>query len=188
MTPVSNFEQLEQVCVRTVADVRSMYDDGYAESESRDGLHHTTMLGIRHNQEEPMEVNAMRRKIKTMEESIQAMKGGNSKMKCYNCGKFDHIARNCPAPPKKQGYKGGQSGKDGNPKHQSGEGRIKGNCYNCGKYGHRAAKCRSQPRGKKPEHKGGKLREVEDKDSEREDGKDSSGYKHFLGENEEESN
>ena len=181
MSPVRNAEELERVCVRTVADVRSMFEDGYADSESRDGLYHSTIMGIKTNQDEPMDIGSMKQKVRELTDQISAMKTGKDGVKCYNCNKFGHMARDCRSK-KAEGGKGGFKGKGKHQSGGSGGGKFKGNCNNCGKYGHRASECRSKKKDGKDE-KNGKIKKVEEEEEAKED---SSGYTPFLRHREEE--
>ena len=66
--------------------------------------------------------------------------------KCFGCGGWGHLSRNCPSVAKGLGKgkggkgttesKGGKGGKKG-----GGKGGFRGNCFKCGKTGHRAIDC-----------------------------------------------
>ena len=78
--------------------------------------------------------------------------GGGRGPKCFNCGAFGHLSRNCPKPPKKPpgGGGGGQSssgggkgGPYGGGSGPAGSGGANDKCFKCGGRGHKAAQCPS---------------------------------------------
>jgi len=179
-----NAEEMEIAAVQIVANVRAAYEHGYGLSESKDGLYHTTMLGVRRNQEEPMDVNAMKRKLKSMEETIAAFQRNGEKAKCFNCNKPGHLAKDCRAPKRPGGgstYQGqgrgrGRGGYRPNP--PSG-GNFQYECHYCHKKGHKIADCfqKKADDKKKKDNSGG--RKVQDMNNQEEEG-NVSGYERFL--------
>jgi len=63
--------------------------------------------------------------VKNLQSQVEELQKDKREVKCFNCGKMGHIARNCRAPSRN---------KDNN--------RREVTCYNCGKEGHYASKCR----------------------------------------------
>ena len=183
-----NAEAMEVAAVQIVANVRAAYENGYGLSESKDGLYHTTMLGVRRNQEEPMDVNAMRRKLKSMEDTIAAFRREGEKGKCFNCNKPGHLAKDCRAPKRPGGPGGGSTyqgqgrgrGRGGYRPNPSSGGEFKYECHYCHKKGHKIADCfkKKADESKKKDHSGG--RKVQDMNDQEEE-ENASGYQRFLG-------
>ena len=176
-------DEMSMYAVQIVANVRAAYENGYGLSESKAGLYHTTMLGIRENQEEPMDVNAMRRKMRQMEEQIQTM---NSEMRCYHCNGKGHIAKDCRKNPGNRGGRGGagrgglgRGGRRGGGT-QSG-GKFPYNCHYCKQPGHKIADCFKNKKDEKAGKKSGGGR-TQNMDQEDKDGDSSAqdGYQRFL--------
>ena len=176
-------DEMSMYAVQIVANVRAAYENGYGLSESKAGLYHTTMLGIRENQEEPMDVNAMRRKMRQMEEQIQTM---NSEMRCYHCNGKGHIAKDCRKNPGNRGGRGGagrgglgRGGRRGGGT-QSG-GKFPYNCHYCKQPGHKIADCFKKKKDEKAGKKSGGGR-TQNMDQEDKDGDSSAqdGYQRFL--------
>jgi len=63
--------------------------------------------------------------VKNLQSQVEELQKDKREVKCFNCGKMGHIARNCRAPSRN---------KDNN--------RREVTCYNCGKEGHYTSKCR----------------------------------------------
>ena len=182
-----NVQEMHRLAVQIVAHVRAAYDKGYSHSESRDGLHHTTMTRVQNrSQEEPMDVSSMKRQIQEMEEQIESMKKSNDG-KCFNCGKFGHVARDCRAPPQRSLDRNSQK----STRYGVGEGRrptssqrssFQGICNFCKKKGHKEARCYKKKAAQAESHKGRKrgrkLRDLEEE--ELSDTESSSQYSRFL--------
>merc|ERR1719376_284441 len=170
---------MSMYAVQIVANVRAAYENGYGLSESKAGLYHTTMLGIRENQEEPMDVNAMRRKMRQMEEQINEMNDG----KCFKCNRKGHMAKDCKAPFGNRGGRGG-AGRGGPGRRGGGTpsgGRFTFNCHYCKKPGHKIADCFKKKKEEKDGKKsgGGRTQNMDQEDGE-EGETDQDGYSRFL--------
>ena len=179
-------EEMSVHAVQIVANVRAAYENGYGLSDSKAGLYHTTMLGVRENQEEPMEVTAMKRKMRAMEEQLNAMNSGNS-MKCFKCNRPGHLAKDCRVPVGNRGGRGGANrggigrGKDGRGGSTQGGGRFNYNCHYCKKPGHKIADCykkKKDDQGQKRDG-GGKTRTMDQNCQESEE-EAPNGYNRFL--------
>ena len=178
-----NADEMSMHAVQIVANVRAAYENGYGLSESKAGLYHTTMLGIRENQEEPMDVNAMRRKMRQMEEQINEM---NTGVKCYNCNRMGHVAKDCKMPYRSRGGRGGagrggpgRGGKRGGGTPSGG--RFPFPCHYCKKPGHKIADCFKKKKDEKDGKKsgGGRTQQMDQEDVE-EGGTGQEGYHRFL--------
>ena len=174
-----NADEMSMYAVQIVANVRAAYENGYGLSESKAGLYHTTMLGIRENQEEPMDVNAMRRKMRQMEEQINEMNDG----KCFKCNRKGHMAKDCKAPFGNRGGRGG-AGRGGPGRRGGGTpsgGRFTFNCHYCKKPGHKIADCFKKKKEEKDGKKsgGGRTQNMDQEDGE-EGETDQDGYSRFL--------
>ena len=180
-------EEMSMHAVQIVANVRAAYENGYGLSESKSGLYHTTMLAVRENQEEPMEVTAMKRKMKAMEEQLNAMNSGNAGMKCFKCNRTGHLARDCRIPGGNRGGRGGANrgglgrGKDGRGGSTQGGGRFQYNCHYCKKPGHKIADCYKKKKDDQNQKKdgGGKTRTMGQNGQEEEE-EAPNGYNRFL--------
>ena len=179
-------EEMSVHAVQIVANVRAAYENGYGLSDSKAGLYHTTMLGVRENQEEPMEVTAMKRKMRAMEEQLNAMNSGNS-MKCFKCNRTGHLAKDCRVPVGNRGGRGGANrggigrGKNGQAGSTQGGGRFNYNCHYCKKPGHKIADCykkKKDDQGQKRDG-GGKTRTMDQNCQESEE-EAPNGYNRFL--------
>ena len=178
-----NADEMSMHAVQIVANVRAAYENGYGLSESKAGLYHTTMLGIRENQEEPIDVNAMRRKMRQMEEQINEM---NTGVKCYNCNRMGHVAKDCKMPYRSRGGRGGagrggpgRGGKRGGGTPSGG--RFPFPCHYCKKPGHKIADCFKKKKDEKDGKKsgGGRTQQMDQEDVE-EGGVGQDGYHRFL--------
>ena len=131
--------QLQTLIIQAVANERSAYHDGYAESTNLDGLGATTVHltseqgGNEGNGDEPMDISTLDRE-----------------KRCYKCGKMGHVQGDCRVRMLADGsgpvlvptWRGGN--------RRSGDTRNAGNprrsesqkCYNCDKPGHFARDCR----------------------------------------------
>ena len=89
------------------------------------------------DESEPMEVDAMKETCK-----------------CFNCGLYGHLAKDCRKPKKKREEKG-----------QDFKKKVK--CYNCNEYGHYARECKKPKKKKKAELNA--IEEVEEIESDTED-------------------
>ena len=182
----TNAQEMQHMAVQIVANVRCAYEAGYGLSESKDGLYHTTMLGIREPQEkvteDPMDIGSMKRKMQNMEELLRAMNTGKQNMECYNCGKKGHLAKDCRIPKRKQpnfGRKGGLGGKPGGGKPQSGGGKFKFACHYCKVVGHKQADCWKKKKDEQNKHRNDGRGRTHNLDEESED-EYASAYQRFL--------
>ena len=138
---------LRDAAIRAVANERTAYRAGYAESTSLDGLE-TTMQAVSlasgSGGVEPMDVDGI--------------KG----IKCFRCSKEGHRRADCRVPDWKikKAQKENEKGDAGRPT------RDKSNlkCFKCGKRGHFARECK----GTKKE-KGGSSKKVGDEEPDEED-------------------
>ena len=137
-----NQADMIRIATNAVASERYAYSGGYSESTSLDGL--TTIIESTSgrkfqatDESEPMEVDAMK-----------------ETRKCFNCGLYGHIQKDCRKP-KKKGEEKGQDFKK----------KVK--CYNCNEYGHYARECMKPNKKKKAELNA--IEEVEEIEYEIED-------------------
>ena len=122
-------EALVTCSMTAVANERTAYANGYAESTSMDGLIAASEFNRMNRQEqgaEPMEID-----------SLNKLERDKTKMKCFHCHKSGHMIKDCRSRlnklknnQKSQGYEGKRS-------------FANITCYKCNKKGHIARNCRS---------------------------------------------
>ena len=192
-----NPEQMEINAVQIVANERAAYESGYSRSETKDGLYHTTMMGRREMQEDPtpMDVNALKEEIRTLQESINTVKPmDKSKITCYHCNKKGHMKSECRSLAAQRGGfrgRGGYSGRNTNQRGGHSGGKFPFDCHHCGKAGHKKSECykwkqeqqKGGQRGQHGQQRGGQFgqRRVRDMDNQDQSEESASGYSRFLG-------
>ena len=187
-----DIDEMESNAVRIVANERNAFEQGFSRCETKDGLYHTTMIGVRHAQEEPMDISVLKDEIRTLKESINAVHGkpvDKSKISCYFCGKKGHWKSECRSLAAQRGGvrgRGGFSARNQNQRGGSSGGKFPFDCHHCGKNGHKKADCykwkqeqqgSGGQRGRGGQFGSRKVREMDNQDQQ-EDG--PSGYSRFL--------
>ena len=151
---IVNLDQLRERAYTGTAYYRKLYMEGMTETvSSLDGLMPTNALakaGFKDDTSQAMEIDALK-------EEINALKvGGKKDVKCFNCNKTGHMAKDCWSKKKTQGQGQGKGGGQ-NPKP-----KFKGKCGYCKKEGHKEAECYAKKRDK-----GGKTTPSQGKGSQR---------------------
>lgn len=148
---IADLEQLRNAAYAGTSYYRKLYMEGMTDIvASLDGLMPSNQLaaaGLSNDTSEAMEIDKLK-------EEIQALKMGGKEIKCYNCNKTGHMAKECWSKKKPQGQGHGKGGGQ--------KSTFKGNCGYCKKYGHKEADCH-----KKRREKGGKTTPSHGKGSQR---------------------
>ena len=121
--PMDTFEKLRKSALSAVAAERAKIDWGVSDS-SLDGLTQTTYYGQSRYEEEVEDMDISR---------IDHKDAGK---KCYGCGKFGHLKKDCRNKTPKG--KAGGSNQHGGKKDTK---KFDGPCYKCHRTGHKARAC-----------------------------------------------
>ena len=122
--PMDTFEKLRKSALSAVAAERAKIDWGVSDA-SLDGLTQTTYYGQNRYEEgvEDMDISRIDNK--------------DAGKRCYGCGKYGHLKRDCRSKGTPKGRAGG-SNQNGGKKDTK---KFDGPCYKCHRTGHKARAC-----------------------------------------------
>ena len=142
-----SLKALNERALELVAAEREIVQRGDADDKSLDGLATSYRSQFDQFGQENMDVSAM----------LEAINSVASGVKCYNCSKTGHLARDCPQPRRNDPGRSRDSGRTGGRPSQGARTKTKGACRRCWTPGHFERQCEI------PEHKLDKQRKKNEK-------------------------